>query len=112
MNLPQKKTIEAFWKLLQGNPQRLLQIAALAREDKLSLELVLSQIQPDELEQSLTRLILASLPKTQRWIMAVLVAMGGRGLLPEQIAVIFTQSPSASATSSASNRGALLLFVF
>ena len=85
---PQKKTIEAFWQLFQGNPQRLLQVAALAREDKLSLESVLSQIQPDELEQSLTRLILASLPKTQRWIMAVLVAMGGRGLLPEQIAVI------------------------
>ncbi|PSB19871.1 hypothetical protein C7B65_09345 [Phormidesmis priestleyi ULC007] len=85
---PQKKTIEALWKLLQGNPQRLLQVAALAREDRLSLETVLSQIQPDELEQSLTRLILASLPKPQRWIMAVLVAMGNTGLLPEQIAVI------------------------
>ena len=85
---PQKKTIAALWKLLQGNPQRLLQVAALAREDRLPLEAVLSQIQPDELEQSLTRLILASLPKPQRWIMAVLVAMGDTGLLPEQIAVI------------------------
>ena len=85
---PPKKTIASLWKLLQGNPQRLLQVAALAREDKLPLEMVLSQVQPDELEQSLTRLILASLPKPQRWIMAVLVAMGGTGLLPEQIAVI------------------------
>ena len=88
LNLPQKKTIESLWNLLQGNPQRLLQVAALAREDKLSLETVLSQLQSDELEQSLTRLILAALPKPQRWIMAVLVAMGGTGLLPEQIAVI------------------------
>ncbi len=86
--LPQTKTIETLWKLLQGNPQRLLQVAALAREEKLPLEAVLSQIQLDELEQSLTRLILASLPKPQRWIMAVLVAMGGTGLLPEQIAAI------------------------
>ena len=84
----QTKTIEVLWNLLEGNPQRLLQVAALAREEKISLEAVLSQIQPDELEQSLTRLILASLPKPQRWIMAVLVAMGGTGLLPEQIAAI------------------------
>ncbi|WP_068818443.1 hypothetical protein [Phormidesmis priestleyi] len=85
---PQAKTIEVLWRLLQGHPQRLLQVAALAREDKISLETVLSQLQADDLESSLTRLILASLPKPQRWIMAVLVAMGRVGLLPEQIAVI------------------------
>jgi hypothetical protein len=85
---PQAKTIESLWRLLQGHPQRLLQVAALAREDKTSLETVLSQLQADDLESSLTRLILASLPKPQRWIMAVLVAMGRVGLLPEQIAVI------------------------
>ncbi len=86
--LPQAKTIESLWRLLQGHPQQLLQVAALAREDKMSLETVLSQLQADNLNSSLTRLILASLPKPQRWIMAVLVAMGHVGLLPEQIAMI------------------------
>ncbi len=86
--LPHNRTIESLWRLLSGHPQQLLQVAALAREDKISLETVLNQLQVDDLESSLTRIILASLPKPQRWIMAVLVAMGRVGLLPEQIAVI------------------------
>lgn len=88
LSVPEDHTIESLWRLFQGHPQRLLQVAALAREDKISLEMVLSQLQIDDLEASLTRLILASLPKPQRWIMAGLVAMGRVGLLPEQIAVI------------------------
>lgn len=81
-------TIESLWRLLEGNPQRLLQAAALVREDRVSLEQTLQYIQTNEPIRTFTRLSLASLPKSQRWIVALLTAMGGTGLRAEQIAAM------------------------
>jgi hypothetical protein len=83
----QMPIVESLWRLLQGHPQRLRQVAVLVREDGLSWARVMQQLQPDS-ARSLAHLILATLPKTQRWIVALLVAMQGVGLTAEQIAVM------------------------
>lgn len=88
LTLEEKELVEPLWTLLKGHPQRLLQAAALMREDKVPLPQLLSQLQQEEVDRALTRMILASLPKTQRWIVAALVAMEEVGLLAEQIAAI------------------------
>ncbi|MBW4540281.1 MAG: hypothetical protein KME43_14205 [Myxacorys chilensis ATA2-1-KO14] len=84
----EQTTIKSLWQLLEGNPQRLLQAAALVREDRVSLEQTLQYIQTNEPIRTFTRLSLASLPKSQRWIVALLTAMGGTGLRAEQIAAM------------------------
>lgn len=81
------ETAKSIWRLLKGHPQRLLQVAALIREDKVAFVQVLDNLQ-EGAERALTRMILSSLPKTQRWIVAALVALGEVGLLSEQIAAI------------------------
>jgi NB-ARC domain len=93
------ETAESIWHLLKGHPQRLLQVAALIREDKVAFLQVLDHLQ-EGAERSLTRMILTSLPKTQRWIVAALVAMGEVGLLSEQIAAI-TGPPNPQASLQA-----------
>ncbi|MBW4419206.1 MAG: hypothetical protein KME13_08245 [Myxacorys californica WJT36-NPBG1] len=84
----EQTTLKSLWQLLEGNPQRLLQAAALVREDRVSLEHTLQYIQTNEPIRTFTRLSLASLPKSQRWIVALLTAMGGTGLRAEQIAAM------------------------
>ncbi|NJR52068.1 MAG: hypothetical protein HC780_23330 [Leptolyngbyaceae cyanobacterium CSU_1_3] len=81
------KAAESIWQILQGHPHRLLQTAAMLREDKASLLQVADQLEEGG-ERSLTRMILTTLPKTQRWIVAALVAMREVGLLSEQVAAI------------------------
>jgi hypothetical protein len=84
----QVRLAESLWQLLQGHPQRLRQAAALVREDGMPLAKVVKKLQPDGLALSLIRLILSGLPKTQRWIVALLVAMQGVSLTAEQIALM------------------------
>ncbi len=93
------ETVESIWHLLKGHPQRLLQVAALIREDKVAFVQVLDHLQ-EGAERSLTRMILAALPKTQRWIVAALVAIADVGLLSEQIAAI-TGPPNPQASLQA-----------
>ncbi len=84
----QAPLMASLWQLLQGHPQRLRQATALVREDGLPLAKVVKKLQSDAPARSLTQLILSGLPKTQRWIVALLVAMQGVGLTAEQIAVM------------------------
>ncbi|KAM3109158.1 hypothetical protein [Phormidesmis sp. 146-33] len=93
------ETAKSIWHLLKGHPQRLLQVAALIREDKVAFVQVLDHLQ-EGAERSLTRMILSALPKTQRWIVAALVAIGDVGLLSEQIAAI-TGPPNPQASLQA-----------
>jgi hypothetical protein len=79
---------ETLWQLLQGHPQRLRQAAVLAHEDDIPLSKIVKKLQTDRPDRALAQLILAGLPKTQRWIVALLVAMQGSSLTAEQIAVI------------------------
>ncbi|NDJ15773.1 hypothetical protein [Myxacorys almedinensis] len=88
LTLEQHSELETIWRLLDGNPQRLLQAAALVREDRVSLEQTLHYIQTDDPIRTFTRLSLASLPKAQRWIVALLTATAGIGLKAEQIAAM------------------------
>jgi hypothetical protein len=87
-SLAQSSTVELLWRLLEGNPQRLLQAVALMREERSSLEQLVHNLQTDDPIRAFTRLVLASLPKSQRWIVALLTAMGGIGLRAEQIAAM------------------------
>ncbi|MGV0027356.1 NB-ARC domain-containing protein [Phormidesmis priestleyi] len=99
LSLENIETAQSIWHLLKGHPQRLLQVAALIREDKIAFVQVLDNLQ-EGAERSLTRMILSSLPKTQRWIVAALVAMKEVGLLSEQIAAI-TGPPNPQASLQA-----------
>jgi energy-coupling factor transporter ATP-binding protein EcfA2 len=59
------KAAESIWQVLQGHPHQLLQTAAMVREDKASLLQVADQLEEGG-ERSLARMILTTLPKTQR----------------------------------------------
>ena len=82
------RLVESLWQLLRGHPQRLRQAVALVREDSIPLTKVVKKLQSDHPAQSLAGLVLSGLPKTQRWIVALLVAMHGVSLTAEQIAVM------------------------
>jgi hypothetical protein len=84
----QVAAMSCLWTLFQGHPQRLRQAAVLAREESTTLAKLLPRLHADNPGRSLTRLLVASLPKTQRWIVALLVAMNGVGLRAEQIAAM------------------------
>jgi ABC-type dipeptide/oligopeptide/nickel transport system ATPase subunit len=73
---------------LKGHPLRLLQVAALVREEKRSLAQVARQVQQDPGAEALTWQMLASLSIPERRIVAVLAALDGMSLSLEHLAVL------------------------
>lgn len=82
----EQQAVTQLCAALQGHPMRLLQAAALVREEKKELGAIALQFQsaPDETAQY--RQLVASLQKPQLLILSLLAALGGKAVAAEMIA--------------------------
>ena len=79
---------QALYDTLDGHPLRILQQAAIAREERRTL-LEITQLAPTALRsEELTGQVLASLDETQRSLLATLAAVGGAPVHAEHIAAL------------------------
>jgi hypothetical protein len=85
----EKAVAEVLCTTLNGHPASILQCVA-GVSDQRSLTTIVRQLQSD----SLMRVILLSLEKQQRWIIAVLAALGGMALFAQHAAAL-TSLPNA-----------------
>jgi hypothetical protein len=84
---PQERQVApALCLALKGHPLHLLQAAALAREDKISLPELAERVQQHTPERVLAAQIVAALSTPERRVMELLAALGGAPLPAEHLA--------------------------
>jgi hypothetical protein len=79
---------EGICQALEGHPLRILQAAAMVREERLSLEEVARWVESSEAGDGLTEEMVGGLPEAQRRTLAVLASLGGATLSGERIGEI------------------------
>lgn len=78
---------EAICTTLAGNPGKILEALALVNPSR-SLAVIAAQLQSETPHQALLRQILSSLLEPQRWVIAVLAALGSVALQADKVAAL------------------------
>jgi len=95
LTLKERTAVQALCTALEGHPLRLLQAAAMAREEGRSLAEVARRTQIPSPVEALTAETLNALPKPERRVLAALAALGGAPLPAEHLAAL-TGLPSVA----------------
>ncbi len=86
---PQERSVaQALCATLEGHPLRLLQAAALVREERLTLAEVAGRMQAPAPAEALTAQTLGSLSEPERRVVAALAALGGAPVHTEHVAAL------------------------
>jgi hypothetical protein len=104
--IPREETAaHAISTALEGHPLRLIQAAAMVREEGMTLAEVARQVQVPAPIEALTAQVLASLSKPERRILATLAALSGASLHAEHITPLTGLADAAPALQALLRRG-------
>jgi LysM repeat protein len=93
---PEERPVaQALCETLEGHPLRLLQAAALVREEGQTFAQVAHQAQPPSPAAALTAQVLAALPEPERRVLAALAALNGAPVHADHVAAL-TRLPNAT----------------
>jgi len=101
----ERPAVQSLCTALDGHPLRLLQAAAMAREEGRSLAEVARRTQTPSPAEALTAEALNSLPKPERQVLAVLAALSGASLPAEHLAALTGLADAAPVLEVLQRRG-------
>jgi hypothetical protein len=96
---------QALCTALDCHPLRILQAAALAREEGLTLAEIARRVQTPSPDEALTTQILAPLPEPEQRVLAALAALGGAPLHAEHLSVLAGLPDVTPVLQTLQNRG-------
>jgi hypothetical protein len=101
----ERPAAQALCATLEGHPLRLLQAAALVREEGLTLAEVAGRMQAPAPAEALTAQVLSSLSEPERRVVAALAALGGAPVHAEHVAALASLPDAMPILESLLQRG-------
>jgi hypothetical protein len=105
LTLEEHPAAQALWTALEGHPLRLLQAAAMAREEGRSLTEVARRTQAPSPAEALTAETLNALPKPERQVLAALAVLGDTPFHADRLTALTELADAAPVLETLQRRG-------